>query len=79
MSSVVSGSDLYPAIHEFLVAQGLDKTAKQFLKDASLSSAPPAPSMKLLDMYKQQVGEKRKREGGNGAASDSDDSDDSDS
>ena len=76
MSSVAS-SDLYPAIHDFLTAQGLEKTAKQFLKEASLSSAPPAPAIKLIDMY-QQVGDKRKREGGNGAAAESDSDSDSD-
>ena len=61
MSSLAAARELYPAIYEYLTSQGLDKTAKQFLKEASVP-APTPPDVKLMDMYNQVAGTKRKRD-----------------
>ena len=42
-------SALYPAIHEFLLSQGLAKTAKQLMQEAALMSPlPPAEPGAML-------------------------------
>ena len=55
MLPMVAGSDLYPSLYEFLTAQGLEKTAKQLLKEAAVTAPPPAADVSLLDMYKEHM------------------------
>jgi hypothetical protein len=64
-----AGSAMYPVLYEFLLAQGLGKTAKQLLQEASLGVKPPAADPDVLAVFQgvTSLAGKRKREG-NGAA-----------
>jgi len=63
----VEPEEFFPAVYDFLVAQGLSKTAKQFLQEASLSNVPP-PQVSMVKIYSAVTGDKRPREpNGHGA------------
>ena len=61
------GSRLYPALHAFMVSQGLTKTAKQFLLEAALGKSMPAAEEGVVAVLEglAQIG-KRPREGNGG-------------